>query len=148
MIFMCVLTHSGPIAACHVAIFWLDSTSAPELMPVNLADAANDNFCAIKIKWDTELIKGSCIGAFNHPSKSLFVLSKICTVSFFWIFSEVRKARNPGHSNSWSALRDARALPASLLGPVELFHGCHVLISCDWCNLRSTVQPLDMIDLQ
>jgi len=30
-------------------------------MPVNLADAANDNFCAIKNKWDTELIKRSCI---------------------------------------------------------------------------------------
>ena len=30
-------------------------------MPVNLADAANNNFCVIKNKWNTELIKGSCI---------------------------------------------------------------------------------------
>ena len=63
-------------------------------------------------------------------------------------FSSLDSARSCARWPPFQALRDTRALPSGVLGPVDCSHGLQRLI-CSACRrLRSNVQPLTMICLQ
>ena len=63
-------------------------------------------------------------------------------------FSSLDSARSCARWPPFQALRDTRALPSGVLGPVDLAHGLQFLISSACRCLRSNVQPLTMICLQ
>ena len=50
-------------------------------------------------------------------------------------------SRNSGRTPPLNPLRATRALPASVLGPVDCFHGCQRRIAAACRALRSEVQP-------
>ena len=63
-------------------------------------------------------------------------------------FSSLDSARSCARWPPFQALRDTRALPSGVLGPVDCSHGLQRLI-CSACRcLRSNVQPFAMICLQ
>ena len=63
-------------------------------------------------------------------------------------FSSLDSSRSCARCPPCQALRDTRALPSGVLGPVDLAHGLQFLISSACRCLRSNVQPLTMICLQ
>lgn len=63
-------------------------------------------------------------------------------------FSSLDSSRSCARCPPCQALRDTRALPSGVLGPVDCSHGFQRLI-CSACRcLRSNVQPFAMICLQ
>lgn len=63
-------------------------------------------------------------------------------------FVALRISRISSHKPPLSPLRDDVALPASVLGPVDLSHGFQRLIASACFALRSGVHPLAMLMLQ
>ena len=63
-------------------------------------------------------------------------------------FSALDSARSCARFPPCQALRDTRALPSAVLGPVDCSHGFQLLIKLAWRCLRSGDHPVVMFRLR